>query len=161
MDDKLERTHLYDWHAKNGDLIPFSGWEMPVRYTDIREEHMTVRNSVGIFDTSHMFRFVIKGSQALEFLQTVTSNNVRKLEVNGGQYTTCLNENGGIRDDLMLYRVEEQEYIWVTNADNGPKINTHLNQHAKNFDVEITDRTRNIAMIAVQGPRAMTLLSKI
>ncbi|MGD9381254.1 MAG: glycine cleavage system aminomethyltransferase GcvT [Candidatus Thorarchaeota archaeon] len=161
MNDKLERTHLYDWHAKNGDLVPFSGWEMPVRYTDIREEHMAVRNSVGLFDTSHMFRFVIKGSQALEFLQTMTSNNVRKLKVNGGQYTTCLNENGGIRDDLMLYRVEEQKYIWVTNADNGPKISAHLNQHAKNFDVEITDRTRNIAMIAVQGPRAMTLLSKI
>ncbi len=161
MNDKLQRTHLYDWHAKNGDLVPFSGWEMPVRYTDIREEHMAVRDSVGIFDTSHMFRFVIKGSQALEFLQTMTSNNVRKLKVNGGQYTTCLNENGGIRDDLMLYRVEEQEYIWVTNADNGPKISAHLNQHAKNFDVEITDRTRNIAMIAVQGPKAMTLLSKI
>ncbi len=122
---------------------------------------MAVRDSVGIFDTSHMFRFIIKGSQALEFLQTMTSNNVRKLKVNGGHYTTCLNENGGIRDDLMLYRIGEQEYIWVTNADNGPKISTHLNQHAKNFDVEITDRTKNIAMIAVQGPKAMELISKI
>lgn len=134
---------------------------MPVRYTDIREEHMAVRDSVGIFDTSHMFRFFIKGPQALEFLQTMTSNNVRKLEVNGGQYTTCLNEQGGIHDDLMLYHVDEQEYIWVTNAANGPKISAHLNKHSKDFNVEIEDRTDEITMIAVQGPKAMALLSKI
>ncbi|MHA2384753.1 MAG: glycine cleavage system aminomethyltransferase GcvT [Candidatus Thorarchaeota archaeon] len=161
MNAPLNRTQIHDWHKDHGDIVPFSGWEMPVRYTDIREEHMAVRNSVGIFDTSHMFRFVIKGSQALEFLQTMTSNNVRKLKVNGGQYTTCLNENGGIRDDLMLYRVDEHEYIWVTNAVNGPKISMHLTQHAKNFAVEIADRTQDIAMIAVQGPKAMALLSKI
>ncbi|MHA2141369.1 MAG: glycine cleavage system aminomethyltransferase GcvT [Candidatus Thorarchaeota archaeon] len=161
MDDKLERTHLYDWHEERCDIVPFSGWEMPVRYTDIREEHMAVRNSIGIFDTSHMFRFVINGPQALEFLQTVTSNNVRKLKVNRGHYTTCLNERGGIRDDLMLYRVGEQEYIWVTNAVNGPKISAHLNKHAKDFDVKVDNRTNEITMIAVQGPKAMALLTKL
>lgn len=161
MNDKLERTHIYDWHKEHGDIVPFSGWEMPVRYTDIREEHMAVRNNVGIFDTSHMSRYVIRGPEALEFLQTMTSNNVRKLQVNGGHYTTCLNEKGGIRDDLMLYRVGEQEYIWVTNAANGPKISAHLKKHSADFDVEIEDRTKDISMIAVQGPKAMALLSKI
>ncbi|MFX0055845.1 MAG: glycine cleavage system aminomethyltransferase GcvT [Promethearchaeota archaeon] len=161
MNTPLKQTQLYDWHKSHGDIVPFSGWEMPVRYTDIREEHMAVRDSVGIFDTSHMFRFFIRGPQALEFLQTMTSNNVRKLEVNGGQYTTCLNEQGGIHDDLMLYRVDEQDYIWVTNAANGPKISTHLNNHSEDFNVKVEDRTDEITMIAVQGPRAMALLSKI
>ncbi|MHA2302947.1 MAG: glycine cleavage system aminomethyltransferase GcvT, partial [Candidatus Thorarchaeota archaeon] len=79
MDDKSRRTQLFDWHEPRCDIVPFSGWEMPVRYTDIREEHMAVRDAVGIFDTSHMFRFFIEGPQVLEFLQKMTSNNVRKL----------------------------------------------------------------------------------
>ncbi|MFW9770300.1 MAG: glycine cleavage system aminomethyltransferase GcvT [Candidatus Thorarchaeota archaeon] len=161
MNDVLERTHLYDWHVKHGDVVPFAGWEMPVRYTDIREEHMAVRNSVGMFDTSHMARFIIKGPQAAEFLQTLTTNNVNKLEVNGGHYTTCLNEKGGIHDDLTLYRVSEEEYIWITNAANGPKIKAHLLKHAGMFEVEVTDKSREITMIAVQGPNALRLMNKM
>ena len=161
MNDKLERTQLYDWHKEHGDVIPFAGWEMPVRYTDIREEHMAVRDSVGIFDVSHMARFFVKGSQAIEFLQTVTTNNVHKLSVDDGHYTTCLNEHGGIHDDLMLYRIEEDEFIWVSNAANGPKIYRHLMEQSSKFDVEVIDRSKEIAMIAVQGPEALHLLSKI
>jgi len=161
MSDKLERTQLYDWHKEHGDVIPFAGWEMPVRYSDIRDEHMAVRDGVGIFDTSHMFRFFVRGLQAIEFLQRMTTNNVSKLEVNGGHYTTCLNENGGIHDDLMLYRIGVDEYIWVTNAANGPKIKEHLLKHSKSYDVEVLDRSSEIAMIAVQGPKAIQLLSKI
>jgi aminomethyltransferase len=161
MNEGLERTQLYDWHVKHGDVIPFAGWEMPVRYTDIREEHMAVRNSIGMFDTSHMFRFVIRGPQAAEFLQTLTTNNVSKLAVNGGQYTTCLNEKGGIHDDLTLYRVDEEEYIWITNAANGPKIKAHLLKHSSNFKVEVVDRSREITMIAVQGPNALKLMNKM
>ncbi|KXH76849.1 MAG: hypothetical protein AM326_06445 [Candidatus Thorarchaeota archaeon SMTZ-45] len=161
MNDDLKRTHLYDWHVKHGDVIPFAGWEMPVRYSDIREEHMTVRNTVGIFDTSHMFRFIIKGPQAQVFLQTLTTNNVSKLKVNEGHYTTCLNELGGTRDDLTLYRVGEDEYIWITNASNGPKIHSHLMKHSTTFDVEVIDKSREITMIAVQGPMAIQLIQKI
>ena len=160
MNDTLKRTHLYDWHVKHGDVTPFAGWSMPVRYTSIREEHMTVRNSVGIFDTSHMSRFIIKGPQAQVFLQTLTTNNVNKLKVNGGQYTTCLNEHGGIHDDLTLYRVGEDEYIWITNASNGPKIHDHLMKHSSNFEVEVIDKSREITMIAVQGPKALQLIQK-
>ncbi|MFW9909276.1 MAG: glycine cleavage system aminomethyltransferase GcvT [Candidatus Thorarchaeota archaeon] len=161
MSDKLERTQLYDWHKEHGDVIPFAGWEMPVRYSDIREEHMAVRDGVGIFDTSHMSRFFVRGPQATEFLQRMTTNNVSKLDVNGGHYTTCLNEKGGIRDDLMLYRIDANEYIWITNAANGPKIREHLMKHSMSFDVEVLDRSSEIAMIAVQGPKALLLLSKL
>lgn len=161
MAEKLKRTQLYDWHREHGDLVEFVGWEMPVRFTDIREEHMAVRDAVGIFDTSNMSRFIIKGSQAGEFLQTLTTNNVAKLNVNRGHYTTCLNERAGMHDDLMLYRVGENEYIWVTNAVNGPKINAHLMKHAKDFEVDVEDKSKEIAMIAVQGPMAMSLLSKL
>jgi aminomethyltransferase len=161
MNDKLERTHLYDWHVEQGDVIPFAGWEMPVRYSDIREEHMAVRNSIGIFDTSHMSRFIITGPQAIEFLQTLTTNNVSKLKINGGHYTTCLNESGGIHDDLTLYRIGEEKYIWITNASNGPKISDHLLKHSNNFNVEVKDKSREITMIAVQGPNALKLMNKM
>jgi aminomethyltransferase len=157
----LKRTHLYEWHAEHGDVVPFAGWEMPVRYTDIREEHMSVRNNVGIFDTSHMSRFIIKGSQAQMFLQKLTTNNVSKLDVNQGQYTTCLNESGGIHDDLTLYRVGMNEYIWITNAVNGPKIREHLLKHSTSFEVEVIDKSREITMIAVQGPKAIQLIQKL
>lgn len=161
MNDELKRTQLYEWHKQHGDLVPFVGWEMPVRFSDIREEHMAVRNTVGIFDTSNMYRFFISGPQAVEFLQTMTTNNVSKLDINGGHYTTCLNENGGIHDDLMLYRIGEEEFIWVTNAANGPKIWGHLSSNAAQFNVTVKDKSREITMVAVQGPNALALFSKM
>ena len=161
MNNNLERTQLYDWHKEHGDVIDFAGWEMPVRYTDIREEHMAVRDSVGVFDVSHMLRLWIEGPDSVEFLQTVTTNNVSKLGINGGQYSTCTNENGGIFDDLMLYRIGETEFIWVTNAANGAKIWAHLQQQAEKFDVKVMDRSKDVAMIAVQGPKALSLLGKM
>ncbi len=161
MDDTLQRTQLYDWHKEHGDVIPFAGWEMPVRYTDIREEHMAVRDSVGLFDVSHMLRMWIEGPDAVDFLQTVTTNNVGKLDINGGHYSTCLNEEGGIYDDLMLYRIGDEEFIWVTNAANGPKIMKHLDEQAKKFNVKVSNRSSEIAMIAVQGPKSLDLLSKM
>jgi len=161
MSENLGRTHLYDWHKSHGDVIPFAGWEMPVRYTDISEEHMAVRKSVGIFDTTHMFRFLISGPQAPDLLQTVTTNSISKLGMNEGHYSTCLNEKAGIHDDLMIYRIGEQKYIWITNASNGPKIKAHLAAHAKQFRVSVEDKSRDIVMIAVQGPQALTLLSKM
>ncbi len=161
MVDTLNRTHLFEWHKSHGDVVPFAGWEMPVRYSDIREEHMAVREAVGVFDTTHMSRFRISGHDAVDFLQTLTTNNVRKLKPNGGHYSTCLNERGGTKDDLMLYRVGDDEFIWVTNAANGPKIWAHIQEHAARFDVKVEDKSREIVMIAVQGPKALALLSKL
>ena len=161
MNKPLERTHLFAWHKEHGDIVPFAGWEMPVRFTDIREEHLAVRNTVGIFDTTNMYRFWITGPQACEFLQTLTTNNVSKLKIRDGHYSTCLNERGGTHDDLMLYRIDEDEYIWVTNADNGFKIRNHLLKNAEKFDVKVEDRSKDVAMIAVQGPKALSLLTKM
>ncbi len=161
MNDRLERTQLYEWHKEHGDIVSFVGWAMPVRFSNIREEHMAVREAVGIFDVSNMLRMWIEGPDSIDFLQTVTTNNVRKLKINGGQYSTCLNENGGTFDDLMLYRIGEEEFIWVTNAANGAKIWAHLEEQAKKFDVKVTDKTKEIAMIAVQGPNALALLGKM
>jgi aminomethyltransferase len=161
MSEKLERTHLYEWHKSHGDVVPFAGWEMPVRFTDIREEHMAVREAVGIFDTTHMSRFFISGPQAVQFLQTLTTNNVGKLGPNEGHYCTCLNERGGIHDDLMIYRIGEQRFIWITNASNGPKIKAHLITHANRYKVTVEDRSKDVVMIAVQGPKALDLLSRM
>ncbi len=161
VNHELKRTHLYEWHAAHGDVIEFAGWEMPVRFSDIREEHMAVREAVGIFDTTHMARFFISGPDAIDFLQSVTTNNVRKLRINMGHYSTCLNEHGGVRDDLMLYRIGESEFIWVTNASNASKIWAHLQEHSAGFDVRLEDRSRDVVMIAVQGPRALELLSRL
>ncbi|MGV9169282.1 MAG: glycine cleavage system aminomethyltransferase GcvT [Promethearchaeia archaeon] len=161
MNDSLKRTHLYNWHASNGNVVPFAGWEMPVRYSSIREEHMAVREGIGVFDTSHMYRFHIKGTEAAEFLQRLTTNNVSKLKVNKGQYSTCLNPQGGTHDDLMLYRIEEDQYIWITNAANGPKIWNHLKKHSGAYEVNVEDKSREIVMIAVQGPKALTLLNRL
>ncbi len=161
MNTGLKRTHLYEWHVKHGDIVEFAGWEMPVRFSDIREEHMAVREAVGIFDTTHMARFSISGPDAVDFLQTVTTNNVRKLRINMGHYSTCLNERGGVRDDLMLYRVGEHEFIWVTNASNASKIWGHLQEHSSGFDVHLEDWSRRVVMIAVQGPNALELLSRM
>jgi len=161
MNDNLERTQLYDWHKEHGDIVDFVGWAMPVRFSDIREEHMTVRETVGIFDVSNMLRLWIKGPDSVDFLQTVTTNNVSTLKINDGHYSTCLNMNGGTFDDLMLYRIGEEEFIWVTNAANGAKIWAHLQEQAKKFEVEVVDRTKEVAMIAVQGPKALSLLGKM
>jgi len=161
VNKEFKRTQLYEWHKEHGDVIPFAGWEMPVRYTDIRDEHMAVRDAVGIFDTSHMYRFFIEGPDASDFLQTVTTNNVHKLSINDGHYSTCLNEDGGTHDDLMLYRIAEEKYIWVTNAANGPKIWEHMNAHTDDFEVNVNDRSREVIMVAVQGPKAVELLSKL
>jgi len=161
LSEKLDRTHLYEWHKSHGDVVPFAGWEMPVRYTDIREEHMAVREAVGIFDTTHMSRFFVSGPQVVDFLQTLTTNNVAKLGLNEGHYATCLNEKGGIHDDLMIYRIGEMEFIWITNASNGPKIKSHLIANAKRFKVVVEDRSKDVVMIAVQGPNALELLSKM
>jgi aminomethyltransferase len=161
MNEMLERTQLYDWHKEHGDVVPFAGWEMPVRYSTIKEEHMAVRDSCGAFDVSHMLRLWITGPDSVDFLQTVTTNNVSKLKINGGHYSTCLNENGGTYDDLMLYRIGKEEFIWVTNAANGAKIWAHLQRQAEKFDVDVIDRSKDVAMIAVQGPKALSFLSEI
>ena len=118
----LRRTPLYDRHAAAGaKLVPFAGWEMPVQYAGIREEHIAVRRNAGVFDVSHMGQIETRGPDAQRFLQRMLSNDVRRLPEGGAQYSVLCREDGGVLDDLFTYRLAECEYLTVTNASNHEK----------------------------------------
>jgi aminomethyltransferase len=158
----LRRTPLYDRHvAAGGKLVPFAGWEMPVRYTGISAEHESVRRDVGIFDVSHMGQVQTRGPQAWEFLQRMLSNDVRRLPEGGAQYSVLCREDGGVLDDLFTYRLAECDFLTVTNAANHEKDLSWLRSHAGEFDVDVLDRHECFAMLAVQGPRARQLVSSL
>ncbi len=159
----LKRTILYDNHVKSGaKMVDFGGWEMPINYKPgIIEEHIYTRKRAGIFDVSHMGRFVISGSEAAEFLQYVLSNNVFALDLKQAQYTMIPNENGGAVDDAYLYRFYEDEYLLVVNAANAEKDWEHLEREITRFDAKITNKSSEIAMISLQGPDSKKILSKL
>jgi aminomethyltransferase len=148
----LRRTPLFDRHEQAGaKLVPFAGWEMPVQYEGIRQEHMSVRTSVGMFDVSHMGQIETSGPEAEPFLQRILSNDVTKIAERGAQYSVLCKEDGGVLDDLFTYRLEDR-FLTVTNAANHEKDLAWFRAQAEPFDVEIEDADR--AMIAVQGPKA-------
>jgi glycine cleavage system T protein (aminomethyltransferase) len=156
----LRRTPLYDRHAAAGaKLVPFAGWEMPVQYVGIREEHITVRRGAGVFDVSHMGQVLTRGPQALEFLQRMVSNDVRRMPEGGAQYSLMCREDGGVLDDLFTYRLAECEFLTVTNAANHQRDLAWLQAHAGDFDVDVLDCQADFAMLAVQGPDARALVA--
>jgi aminomethyltransferase len=156
----LRRTPLYDKHvAAGGKLVPFAGWEMPVQYEGIRAEHLSVRNGVGMFDVSHMGQVETRGPDAQAFLQRMLSGDVRRIPEGGAQYGVLCQEDGGVLDDVITYRLAECVYLTVTNAANHDKDLAWLQGHAPEFDVDVLDRHADFAMIAVQGPRARALLA--
>jgi aminomethyltransferase len=156
---ELRRTPLYDRHAAAGArLVPFAGWEMPVQYTGIREEHLAVRTGAGVFDVSHMGQVETTGPQALAFLQRMLSNDLRRMPEGGAQYSVMCREDGGVLDDLFTYRLAECTFLTVTNAANHEKDLAWLQSHADGFDVDVVDRAADFAMLAVQGPRARDLV---
>jgi aminomethyltransferase len=162
----LQRTIFYDRHVALGaKIVEFSGWEMPIFYpAGILEEHLATRKKAGLFDVSHMGRFIVRGTGALEFLQHVLTNNAEALNIRetGAQYTLIPNENGGAVDDAYLYRFVEEEYLLVVNAANREKDWEHLNLHLKDFqNVELIDKTSDIAMIALQGPMSRYIMEEI
>ena len=152
-----QRTALYDWHAGHGArLVDFAGWEMPVQYAGIVEEHTAVRTSAGIFDVSHMARLSFDGPDALDLIQQVFSNNAATMKDGQVRYGLVCNENGGVRDDVLVYR---WPYGWamVVNASNREKIVGWLQAHKGSSNVQIMDQTLTTCMIAVQGPRALEI----
>ncbi|MCW2957961.1 MAG: gcvT [Solirubrobacterales bacterium] len=151
----LQRTPLFDAHvAAGGKLVPFAGWEMPVQYAGIREEHLAVRNAVGVFDVSHMGEIENLGPDAARFLQHLLSNDVEKLELGGAQYSVLCREDGGVLDDLFTYRVGDDRYLTITNASNHAKDLAWFRKHAEGFDCQVVDSAEATAMLAVQGPLA-------
>ena len=158
--ETLKRTPLHDRHVAAGaKLVPFAGWEMPVQYAGIREEHMAVRERCGIFDVSHMGEIETSGRGAGELLQRLLSNDVSKLAERGAQYSVLCNEQGGVLDDLFTYRLGPDRYLTVTNASNHPSDLAWFERHAGGFDATVGDRLAEFAMLAVQGPQARALVA--
>jgi aminomethyltransferase len=135
-------------------MVPYAGWEMPVQYQGIRDEHVGVRTAAGVFDVSHMGQIECSGAGAGALLQRLISNDVDALPVGGAQYAVLCREDGGILDDLVTYRLAPDRYLAVTNAANHAGDLAWFVQHADGFDVEVTDALDRYAMMAVQGPQA-------
>ncbi|HID02500.1 MAG TPA: glycine cleavage system aminomethyltransferase GcvT, partial [Desulfobacterales bacterium] len=160
----LNRTIFFDQHEKLGaKIVEFGGWEMPIQYPDgILKEHMSTREKAGIFDVSHMGRLFLRGTDTIAFLQHVLTNNAQALAVGESQYTLIQNETGGAIDDAYLYRFKEDEYLLVVNASNREKDVEHLNSILKQFpNVEMVDKTFDIAMISLQGPLSKEIMERI
>jgi len=152
------RTACYPWHvAHGGRMVDFAGWEMPVQYTSIIEEHRAVRQAVGIFDIAHMGRIRFTGPDACRFLDHLVTNDVTKLQPGEIRYALVTNESGGILDDVLAYRFESY-YFLVVNASNRTKIVDWIKRHQEGFKVSVDDETTQTFMLAVQGPRALEVL---
>src|SRR5437763_2956426 len=159
--ETLRRTPLYDRHeAAGARLVPFAGWEMPVQYEGIRQEHVNVRTGAGLFDVSHMGEIETSGPQAEEFLQRVLSNDVTRIAENGAQYSVLCKPDGGVLDDLFTYRLEPDRFLTVTNASNHEKDFAWFQRQAGDFDVEVADAHDRYAMLALQGPNARDILAR-
>ena len=160
MNSPLKRTPLYDAHVKAGArMVPFGGWEMPVQYAGIIDEHRTVRTAVGLFDVSHMGEFEVEGPEALGALQSLTTNDVSTLDIGQVQYSALCYPDGGIVDDLTVYRVGAERYMLTVNAGNIDKDWEWVTTHAAGA------RWRNVSadtgLIAVQGPKAEALVGSL
>jgi aminomethyltransferase len=159
-DAALRRTPLYAQHVEAGaKLVPFAGWEMPVQYDGIREEHLAVRTHAGMFDVSHMGEVEVEGPGALAFLQRVLSNDVAKIEIGGAQYSCLCNEEGGVIDDLFTYRLGGDRYLIVTNSANHSTDLAWLGRWSRDFDVSVRDVADRYAVLAVQGPNARGIVA--
>jgi aminomethyltransferase len=160
--ETLKRTPLHERHvAARARLVPFAGWEMPVQYAGIREEHVAVRERAGVFDVSHMGEVETSGPDAEAFLQRVLSNDVAALPVGGAQYSVLCREDGGVLDDLFTYRLGDDRYLTVTNASNHVRDLEWMRRHAAGFDVAVEDRLDDYAMLAVQGPEARGIVAAL
>ncbi len=158
IDPKMKKVPLHDTHVGLGaKIVPFAGFEMPVRYSSDKEEHLTVREAVGIFDVSHMGEFLVKGPKALELIQHVTSNDASKLVDGQAQYSCFPNDKGGIIDDLIVYRKAEDDYMLVVNASNIEKDWNWISAH-NHVNAELVNVSDDICLFAVQGPKAADAL---
>ncbi|MEQ8302506.1 MAG: glycine cleavage system aminomethyltransferase GcvT [Cyclobacteriaceae bacterium] len=159
--DEVKRIPLNDVHEKlGGKMVPFAGFLMPVRYSSDIEEHMTVRNSVGVFDVSHMGEFTLKGPKALDLIQRVTSNDASKLIDGQAQYSCLPDDKGGIVDDLIVYKIKDEDYLLVVNAGNIDKDWDWISKH-NTEGVDMKNISDDICLFAVQGPKAVGVLQKI
>lgn len=157
----MNRTALYDWHVSHGGrMVDFAGWEMPIQYTSIIDEHQVVRRQLGLFDIAHMGRLRFAGPDACRFLDRLLTNDVARLKEGQIRYSLVCNEEGGILDDVLVYRFADS-YMLVVNASNREKIVDWIEQHRSGFDVQVTDETLRTFMAALQGPEAVSVLGPL
>jgi aminomethyltransferase len=161
LSNELLKTPLHDWHRDHGGrLVEFGGWSMPVQYTTIGEEHNAVRQRVGLFDISHMGRLTFDGPDVLDWIERVTTNHVGRLDENQIQYSLLVNEQGGVIDDVLVYR-QPFAYLVVCNASNREHVRGQFQRHRQAAQGNFHDRTEGTAMIAVQGPQALETLAPL
>ena len=162
MATELLRTPMFDEHERLGaKLVPFAGYSMPVQYpAGILEEHRAVRTSAALFDVSHMGEIDVTGPDALALVQLLTTNDASKTAVGQAQYTTMCREDGGTIDDCIVYRFDDR-YMIVVNASNREKDRDWIEHHAQDLDVEVDDRSDDVGLLALQGPKAQDILSRV
>jgi len=157
----MKKTTFYEIHKNlNAKLVEFAGYEMPIQYSSIIQEHKAVRSSVGVFDVSHMGEIFVKGPKALEFIQYVTINDASKLFPGRVQYSAMCYEDGGIVDDLLVYKISDQEFMLVVNASNIEKDFEWLKSNNK-FDVIVDNQSDLYSLLAIQGPNSLNVLQKL
>ena len=158
----MKNTALTKTHESLGaKMTPFAGYNMPVSYDGVTIEHETVRKGVGVFDVSHMGEFLISGSNALGLIQKVTSNDAGKLKIGNAQYSYLPNETGGIVDDLIVYRIKEEQYLLVVNASNIEKDWNHILKYNVDFNAEMRNISADYSLLAVQGPKAVEAMQSL
>jgi len=157
----LSRTPLYDRHVAAGArMVPFAGWEMPVQYEGVIQEHRAVRTDAGVFDVSHMGELEVEGPRATELLQSLLSNDLDRIEPGEAQYTLLTNERGGVIDDLIAYRLGPHRFLLIVNAGNRDADFAWLKEREVR-GTEVSDRSDEYGLLAVQGPRAIERLGQI
>ena len=155
----LKKTYLNEIHKKyGGKLVDFHGWELPLQFEGIIKEHLTVRNSVGLFDVSHMGQIFVTGRDSRKFLDWVNTNNVFKLKKGEGCYSHLPNENGGIVDDVINFCLDEERFLVIVNAATIEKDYNWFLKNSKNFDVKIENKSTEYSMIAIQGPKSVEIM---
>jgi aminomethyltransferase len=160
--ETLLHTPLHGEHVNLGArMVPFAGWAMPVQYAGIVDEHNAVRLGAGMFDVSHMGRFEVHGPDAGRFLRHVSTWDVTGLAPGEGHYAAACREDGGILDDVYVFRLEDERWLIVVNASNAPKMHDWMARHVTQFDARLLDRHQSTAMIAVQGPDALARLDAV
>ena len=154
------KTPLHSFHAAHGcRFVEFGGWEMPVSYTGILEEHTAVRQAVGLFDASHMGEFRVSGTAAADFLDYMLTNMVKTLPTGKAVYSPMCQPDGGVVDDLIVYRTGASDFLICVNASNIDKDFVWLQQHSRDFDVTLENQSSRYALLALQGPKAEELLN--
>jgi aminomethyltransferase len=158
----MKTTALTDTHVALGaKMVPFAGYSMPVSYEGVTVEHETVRKAVGVFDVSHMGEFLIEGPQALDLIQKVTSNDAGKLSLGMAQYSCLPNETGGIVDDLIVYRIKEEQFLLVVNASNIEKDWDHISRYNQEIGAKMKNISEGYSLLAIQGPKAVEAMQSL